>query len=309
MSAPRPIVVVLAADSMFTKQLAAAIASITRSATREHQVFVLHDGYEPALIDQISGIAGETISLRWLDARSSTLDDAQLPPYLPTAALFRLRIGNLLPDEIERVLYIDSDVAVRQPLDELWETDLSGCVLGAVRDPVVPWAAAPAGLPWAEIGVAPNTPYFNSGVLVIDAGLWRSQRISENALQLLARHRFLYGDQCALNAVLAGNWTPLGPRWNIQAGHLASGRSLAWVTEPQETLAAAIDDPAIVHFNTSSMRRPWEHQCTHPYRDLWFEYLDLTPWEGWRPPAPAEPSRARIFVRRVRRAGAILVRG
>ena len=55
MSAPRPIVVVLAADSKFTKQLAAAIASITKSATREHQVFVLHDGYEPAMIDQISG--------------------------------------------------------------------------------------------------------------------------------------------------------------------------------------------------------------------------------------------------------------
>ena len=195
------------------------------------------------------------------------LDDAQLPAYLPTAALFRLRIGNLLPDEIERVLYIDSDVAVRRPLDELWETDLNGRVLGAVRDPVVPWAAAPAGLPWAELGVSPGTPYFNSGVLVIDTDLWRSQRISETSLQFLARHRFLYGDQCALNAVLGGSWTPIGPQWNLQAGHLASGKSLAWVIESHETLAAAIDDPAIVHFNSSSMRRPWDSQCTHPYRD------------------------------------------
>ena len=59
MSIRGPVVVVLAADSMFTKQLAAAIASIQRSATREHQVYVLHDAYEPALIEQISGIAGD----------------------------------------------------------------------------------------------------------------------------------------------------------------------------------------------------------------------------------------------------------
>ncbi len=309
MSTSSPIVLVLAADATFAKQLGAAIASITRSATREHQVFVLHDAYEPALIEQISGIAGEAISLRWLDARSSTLDGAQLPSYLSTATLFRLRIGSLLPDEIERVLYIDSDSAVRRPLDELWETDLNGCVLGAVRDAVVPWAGAPAGLPWEEVGVAPDSAYFNAGVLVIDVGLWRSQRISEDALRLLALHRFLYADQCALNTVLAGHWTPVGPRWNLQAGHLTSGGSLAWVTESQETLAAAIGDPAIVHFNTSSMGRPWERQCTHPYRDLWFELLDLTPWDGWRPAEPPEPSRARSFARRVRRAGAILIGG
>ena len=306
MSIRGPVVVVLAADSMFTKQLAAAIASIQKSATREHQVYVLHDAYEPALIEQISGIAGDLVSLHWLDARSSTLDDAQLPPYLSTATLFRLRIGKLLPDDIERVLYIDSDVAVRSPLDELWETDLNGCVLAAVRDPVVPWAAAPAGLPWEELGVDPDTPYFNAGVLVIDAGLWRSQHISEDALQFLARHRFLYADQCALNTVLAGRWTRIGPHWNLQAGHLVSGDSLAWVIESRDTLTAAIDNPAIVHFNNSAMRRPWDFKCTHPYRDLWFEFLDLTPWEGWR---PAAPSRARRIAGRIRKAGEVLVGG
>lgn len=259
-SPAQPIAVVLAADAAFKKQLAAALAGISKSATRDHQMFVLHDGYDPALIDHISGIAGEGITIRWLDARSSRLDDAQLPPYLPTATLFRLRIGDLLPDEIERVIYIDADVVVRRPLDNLWETNLQGRVLGAVRDPVVPWAAAPAGLPWLEIGVAPDTPYFNAGVLVIDMGLWRSQRLSEHALQFLARHRFLYADQCALNMVLAGSWTSIGPQWNLQGGHLCDEGSLAWVTESRDALASAIDDPAIVQFNTSSLGRPWEHQ-------------------------------------------------
>jgi lipopolysaccharide biosynthesis glycosyltransferase len=303
----QPIAVVLAADSVFSKQLAVVIASISESANRDYRVFVLHDGYEPSLMKQISGVAGEAVTLCWLDARSLCLEDAHLPASLPTAALFRLRIGDLLPDDIERVIYIDTDTAVRRPLDELWEANLDGCVLGAVRDPVVPWAAAPKGLPWSVVGVPPETPYFNSGVLVVDMRPWRSQRISEHALGLLAQHRFLYGDQCALNTVLLGRWAPIGPQWNIQAGHLAGDGSLAWVTESRDSLAAAIDDPAIIHFNKSALRRPWDSQCTHPYRDLWLEYLDRTPWKGWRP--PAKPSHARNFAKRVRKAGTILIRG
>ncbi len=306
-SRAQPITVVLAADSMFSKQLAVVIASISESSNRDHRVFVLHDDYERSLMSQISAAAGEAVTLCWLDARSLRLQDAHLPPSLPTAALFRLRIGDLLPEDVERVIYIDADTAVRRPLDELWETNLNGCVLGAVRDSVVPWAAAPKGLPWSEVGVPPETPYFNSGVLVVDMRAWRSQRISEHAVELLTQHRFLYGDQCALNTVLRGAWAPIGPQWNIQGGHLAGDGSLAWVAESRERLAAAIDDPAIVHFNNSGLGRPWESECTHPYRDLWLEYLDRTSWRGWRP--RAKPSHAQSIARRTRKAARILLRG
>jgi len=85
------------------------------------------------------------------------------------------------------VIYIDTDVAVRQPLDDLWEMNLHGHTVAAVRDPVVPWAGAPLGLPWSELGVPPDSPCFNSGVLVIETERWRSERIAERALDLLVR--------------------------------------------------------------------------------------------------------------------------
>jgi lipopolysaccharide biosynthesis glycosyltransferase len=311
MSSTDPIVLVLAADTNFSKQLAVALAGISKSAEREHQVFVLHDGFDPDLKARLAGIVDDAVDLRWLDARSPKLNGAQLPTYLPTSALFRLRINDLLPDELERVIYIDADVAIRQPLDQLWDRSLDGCAVAAVRDPVTPWAAAPEGLPWSELDLAPETPCLNTGVLVIDTARWRSQQISEQALELLERHRFLNADQCAINAVLAGHWAPVGPRWNLQAGHLTGDRSLAWLTESRDALATAIEEPAIVHFTHPPipMGRPWEYGCTHPFRDLWFEHLDLTPWAGWRPPAPTSPTRAQMLVRGVRRAGSILARG
>jgi len=309
MNGSQPIVVVLAADSRFTKQVAVAIAGISRSARRAHRVFVLHDGYDPALMAQLSGVAGESISLNWHDARSADTARAQLPAHLPDATLFRLRISDVLPEEIERAIYIDADVAIQRPLDELWDLNLDEHGVAAVRDAVIPWAAAPLGLAWSELDLPPDLPYFNSGVLVIETARWRSQQVREHALELLAQHRFLHADQCALNTVLAGRWTRVGPEWNLQAGHLTGDRSLAWVTEPSDILGAAIDDPAIVHFTHGPLGRPWEHHCTHPYRDLWFEHLDLTPWKGWRPPAPVKPSRARLLAGEVRRVGAALWRG
>jgi lipopolysaccharide biosynthesis glycosyltransferase len=309
MTAVEPIVVVVAADSAFAKQLAVVIASISKFARREHRVFVLHDGYEAVLIDQVSEMASGEVSLSWLDARSIAFDDAILPPTMVTASLFRLRMGTLLPQSIERVIFLDADVVVRRPLDELWETDLDGCALAAVRDSMVLWAGGLEGFPWQELGIAPDVPYFNAGVMVIDMDRWRTQRIGERALELLSRHRFPFGDQCALNAALSGQSAQIAPQWNLQSGTFSGECPLACVVESQAALASAVDDPAIVHFTHSLVRKPWQYNCTHPYRDLWFEYLDLTNWHGWRPPVPTRPSRARSAVRRIRKAGEVLLRG
>uniref|UniRef100_A0ACD5GQP8 Uncharacterized protein n=1 Tax=Desertifilum tharense IPPAS B-1220 TaxID=1781255 RepID=A0ACD5GQP8_9CYAN len=42
-----------------------------------------------------------------------------------------------------------------------------------------------------------------------------------------------------------------------------------------------LEDPYIVHYTTSS--KPWRVGCQHPKRDLFYDYLNLTAWSGWRP--------------------------
>jgi lipopolysaccharide biosynthesis glycosyltransferase len=296
-------VVVLAADSSFIKQLAVTLVGISRWAHRAHRVFVLHDGYPPELRAQLAELAGDALTLDWLDARSPEFALTYVPAHLTTATLFRLRIGQLLPVEINRAIYLDTDIIVRGPLDDLWDLDLHGHALAAARDAVIPWAANPRGLPWSELGVAPDTPYFNSGVILVDTVRWRDLEVGPRALDLLARHHFEHADQCALNTVFAGDWLQIGPEWNLQAGHLAGDRSLAWIVESTASLTRALENPLIVHFTHGQLGRPWLEGCVHPRRGQWFEDLDLTPWRDWRPPPPATPSRTRLLARGVRRIG------
>jgi lipopolysaccharide biosynthesis glycosyltransferase len=305
----QPIDVVVAADAPFCRQLAVTISGISRfGAGAPHRIFVFHDGYDDALRSRVEQSATNGVGLHWVEATSSALRGAMLPDYLPEATLYRLRIADLLPDDIERVLFLDTDVVVRGSLADLWDADLEGALLGAVRDAVYPWAGSPECLNWRSLDLQPDTPYFNAGVMVIPLDRWRSARVGDRALRLLRRHTLRYGDQCALNAVAAGEWKALPPHWNVQSGHLAED-SLAWIVEAPQAMEHALGSPTIVHYTWfQGRRKPWEPRSASPYRDLWFEELDRTAWTGWRPDDSA-PSRARVRAARARRAGGVLIHG
>ena len=113
-------------------------------------------------------------------------------------------------------------------------------------------------------------------------------------------------DQCALNIVLADDWLPLHPTWNVQSYHLVGDECLAYASEGRERLDEAVADPAIVHFTGGTFNRPWEEPCGNPYRAEWLGYLDRTAWRGWRPEPVPPITRA---VRRTQRALRLLRHG
>ena len=86
--------------------------------------------------------------------------------------LARLLLDKLLPNSIDRILYLDGDTIVRGDLTELWNTDLKDCVIGMGIEPTVDKKRKSA------LGLS-KLPYHNSGVLLIDLkkvetrGYWR----------------------------------------------------------------------------------------------------------------------------------------
>jgi lipopolysaccharide biosynthesis glycosyltransferase len=299
--------VALAADRAFCRQIAVVLAGVSRlTQNTSIRVFVLHDGYDDELIGRVAKSVRADVELCWIDARSAAVDAALLPAYLPSAAVYRLRVEELLPRSVERLIYLDADMAVRESLSGLWAHDLGDHLLAAVRDPVAPWAASPRALDWQQFGLAPETPYFNSGVMLIPLGRWREENVSRRALELLRRHRLKHADQCALNILAAGNWMMLSPSWNLQGGHLTGAGSLAWVTEAREVLEEAQRAPAIIHYNHSDWKPPWDAESTHPHRAAWYEDLDRTGWAGWRPRGSDMLHRFKLSATYLRRAARAL---
>jgi lipopolysaccharide biosynthesis glycosyltransferase len=128
----------MAADQAYARQLAVALASISRTAERPCRVHVLHDGLLPAVRDRVEVSLSDLVQIQWLDA-DAAVRGRPLPLPLPRSMYFRLFLSELLPREVERALYLDADLIVRRSLDELWAADLGGAAVGAVRDGYRPW--------------------------------------------------------------------------------------------------------------------------------------------------------------------------
>ena len=67
----------------------------------------------------------------------------------------RLFVGEMLPDKVEKVLYLDCDIVICGSIGALWNTNLNGKCLGAIQD-MVPSQTK------ASVGLLPEDPYFNA---------------------------------------------------------------------------------------------------------------------------------------------------
>lgn len=197
----------------------------------------------------------------------------------------RLFVADMLPDEIDRVLYLDCDMIVCNSLRNLWNTDLKGCVLGAVQDTI-------SDATKAAVGLMPEERYFNAGMLLIDLAKWREQGTGRKCLSFIKEKNgaVVHHDQGVLNGVLRNQWFRLPPCDNLMTIHFIfiRERMIDYFGENAEfysgnEIVSAKEHPVIIHYTPSFTSRPWCRDCKHPLRSLYWENLDKTPWKGAKP--------------------------
>lgn len=253
MSGPGAPILVFSCDGAYAMPLATALRSAAESNPDlwPLEVHVLCHAFPQPKRARVAGSLPEgSVVLRWVEVDLSAFGALDTLAHVSSITYARLRIPDVFPEEVERVLYLDGDLLVLGSLRPLWETDLGGCVVGAVHDGLAPkLAAGEPNLP----PVPAVKDYFNSGVLLIDLPRWREEEISRRALEWLAAHpRPPFMDQDALNVACDGRWRALDPRWNHQEHYEA--RDISRVA-PEER-------PGILHFVTR--RKPWDFRRPGP---------------------------------------------
>ncbi len=191
----------------------------------------------------------------------------------------RLMLHEILPAEITRVIYMDCDMYVRAPIEELSEMDLEGKPIAAVREP---WSHLIVGgrdlknnLDLFDLADL----YFNSGLLVIDREKWAAAGVVARFQAMIEDGTMdrLYYDQDVLNLIFKHNWLRLPQLWNT-----INPRG------PHEAF-----DPKLLHY--TGPRKPWNlisgvafarvyrHVMTNDlfYRFFWFRMRRrLKRWVG-----------------------------
>lgn len=171
---------------------------------------------------ELIAAAGQTICFYDMEERQAK-ELAEIHRQLPglmtsrfsPASVYRLLAAAVLPPEVHRLIYLDSDTVLHLDIAELWAEPLRGSVLGAVPEVALTYGM-PAPQPLVEAGLVDRARYFNSGVLLID--LDRLREIPELAvagIEVLRAHPdcFCY-DQDILNVVFADSYQPLDVRYD-----------------------------------------------------------------------------------------------
>ena len=103
------------------------------------------------------------------------------PQYQFLDCYARLLIPELKP-ELDKAIYLDSDVIALGDIRELWEQNLDGYAFGAVAD--IGYEGVFYENCTKNLGVSTDNIYPNAGMLLIDCKQWRAQGITEKLLQI-----------------------------------------------------------------------------------------------------------------------------
>ena len=215
--------------------------------------------------------AGGSFTYHDLSEAIGKLAERGYSGYTSYAAYARIFIPEVIHGD-GKVLYIDCDTLINGSLDELIEMDLGG----------KPFALCVDCVPSSYkkfINVPASVPYFNSGVMVIDLGIWRETRCTERFLDELEHPSGPnpLGDQDVFVRVFPGEIASLNPKWNfISHFFLFSYGGLARVVGgkkllsfSKEVYADAQKDPRVFHFLGHTLGRPWYTSSKHPMRGLY----------------------------------------
>ncbi len=276
--------IVLSTDDNYAQHCAVTITSICQH-NRDVKLYIVTDGLceENQKILQSVVFGGGEIHFLYVD-KEKIRKDFPMPvnteiSHISLATYYRLFLAELVPVDVEKILYLDCDMIVRDSLDELWNKDVEGKALAACY---LNNAFGRVKNVYQKLGYSEEYKYFNAGMLLINLRYWREHDVQRRFLEYVEKNyeNIVYQDQDILNAVCHKEVLHVEPSFNMDLAYISEDEAENYDV-PFEELKRYFFNPVIVHF--VSRPKPWEYGCSHPYCEEYFKYLDMTPYKGWRP--------------------------
>ena len=249
-----------------------------RSLLRVHpenafDLYLLHSSLEKADLDAIAaGLPDGRCRLLPIQVGGELLADAPVTDRYPKEMYYRIFAARYLPGELDRVLYLDPDILVINPVRALYDTDLEGDLMAAATHTgLLAGITDPVNRLRLENYEA--EAYYNSGVLVMDLSAMRREVRPGDIFDYAREHAdiLLLPDQDVLNGLYGGQILGVDDSlWNYDARRfdryllLSQGeRDMDWV----------MDHTAILHF--CGKRKPWNHSYQGRFSALYKHYQRL----------------------------------
>ena len=191
---------------------------------------------------------------------------------------YRLFLAEILPQELDKVLYLDGDVIVRHSLLPLWNTNIEEKAVAAAYD-----CSSGRIEYYNRLKYPFELGYFNAGVLLINLKYWREHQVLNDFISYMENHAdsIRCHDQDVLNVVFRCRKVTVPLKYNFQHPFLLKKCDDYDYWKLEQEVLEAREDPCIVHF--TSRWKPWRiyrRGWVHPFSSTWDKYQNMTKWKG-----------------------------
>lgn len=240
--------VVLAANYAYVEQVMTTIKSICYH-NRSIRFYLINSDFPNEWFKQLNKRL-ERYDSEIINCRVTSEQISRYKTDISYTVFLRYFVSDFVQED--KALYLDCDLVVTKNLDNLFETDLQGYPLAAVRD--------------YGGRVYYGREMFNAGVLLINNRLWKQENMSQRLIDLTNEwhDKVDQADQSILNMLFENRWIEL----EFDNNHVVIHKQFT-----DYELPAGQDYPGIIHY--LSHRKPWFDLAAQSYRDVWWYYHSL----------------------------------
>lgn len=209
--------IVLATDDNFVQHCGTTIKSITEN-NRGIIFYILTEGLtanNAQLLKDVASNNGCCLEFRFVptDIVKYFPMSKMASNHISVATYYRLFVTTLLPQEVDKIIYLDCDMIIRGSLTPLWNKDLSDTPLAAVYQHNG-WADHENS--WSRLNIPREFGYFNAGCLLLNLDYLRKINFQQLAVNYINEHfdRIISHDQDVLNALFYDKVKMLECKWN-----------------------------------------------------------------------------------------------
>lgn len=198
------------------------------------------------------------------------------PTELPTTqqwsleTYFRLLLLDILPDEVDRLLYLDVDIIINKPILDMYQTDFERAYFCVCRDMSVTFPVSDIRDEIFKEHIAAGFTYFNAGLMLWNVAALRGKYSFKDYMELAQKleYKMLAPDQDLLNYMHWKQTKFIDENQYDLFSKKAYSDGIRYKQVKEET--------TIIHY---AGMKPWEGQYVHyDIERLWWDYAKQTPF-------------------------------
>ena len=254
-------------------------------------VYILDYGILDDNKERLSGICKKySVSCNFVPSKNVLVEIGQktgIKNFRDSYATYsRAFIDKLLPESVDRVLYIDSDTAANGSIAELCDFDMTGKVIvgcacsgfyGRRKD-------KKDRNPDLDL-LTGNKLYIQCGVIMYSLKNWRKENCHDMIMATAPKFEILrFADQTLINNSIPDKLFGIfSHKYNMTSHTHNKKHSMrrmtagGWYTKKQAL--DALKNTVIVHYAGGAIKRPWFTHCGSRYKGWYLKYKALSPWK------------------------------